>query len=92
MTINLPAGLESLIDWGWPDALWVAAEVRDERTYTIWILNIDGTYTEWMASLSFDERWSVSPVRGPWHTAETDGHEGNNQWRRIRSRHKAGGN
>lgn len=79
--MDLPKGLQDLIDYSWPDALWVAGEARGEDFYTIWILNLDSTYTEWNASLSLDERWTLSPVRGPWHTAETDGDERNGQWR-----------
>lgn len=82
--MNLPQGLEELVDYAWPDALWVAGEIRDDTTYTIWILNIDETYTEWLASLSLDERWTLSPVRGPWHTGEKRKNErrGRRQWRK----------
>jgi hypothetical protein len=86
--MNLPQGLQEIIDYAWPDALWIAAEVHSDTAYTIWILNLDYTYTEWTASLSLDERWTLSPTRGPWHTNETGVNEGNKQWRRIRSRHK----
>jgi hypothetical protein len=87
VTINLPPGLNEIIEYAWPDALWVAAEIRDDETYTLWVLNLDSTYTEWIATLSLDERWTLSPVRGPWHTNETDGNERNTQWRGIRSQH-----
>jgi hypothetical protein len=78
--MNLPPGLMEIIDYGWPDALWVAGEARADDAYTIWILNIDSTYTEWLASLSWDGRWTLSPVRGPWHTAETGRKRSEDGW------------
>lgn len=80
-----------MLDFGWPDALWIAAEQHSERCYVIWILDCDYSYNEWIAHLSLDERWTVSPVRGPWHTAETgkQGKEGTQQWRGIKGRSKA---
>ena len=81
---KIPAALDDLIRLKYPDALWVATERHSERCIIVWILNFNYTYTEWVAHLSLDDRWTLSPVRGPWHTAETGVHErkGGTQWRK----------
>ena len=81
---QLPAALDDLIRYRWPDALWVATERHSGRCIIVWILDLDYSYTEWVAHLSLDDRWTVSPVRGPWHTAETgvSGPKGGKQWRK----------
>jgi len=52
------------IDWRWPDALWVSLERHSDEAFTIWILDADDTYTEWLAAYSLDHRWTLSPRRG----------------------------
>lgn len=81
---SIPPALDDLLVYGWPDALWVATERKSDRCVIVWILDIDYTYTEYVAHLSLDDRWTVSPVRGPWHTAETgvSSTKGGKQWRK----------
>lgn len=67
----LPPELDRTIDFGYPDALWVAAERHSDECYTIWVLDQDYLYREMRAHLSLDGRWTLSPTRGPWHTSET---------------------
>lgn len=62
--MQLPADLDSLLDEFWPDALWIAGQRISDEVYTLWILDLDYSYTEWLACLSLDGRWTVSP-RGP---------------------------
>lgn len=69
--MNLPLELDRTIDFGYPDALWIAAEKHSDECYTVWVLDVDYLYHELRAHLSVDERWTLSPARGPWHTSET---------------------
>jgi hypothetical protein len=79
----LPTQLEELIDYRWPDSLWVSAEKHSETCYTIWVLDIDYSYNEARATFSLAERWTLSPVRGPWHTAETGSLQERFTWERT---------
>ena len=58
--------LNRLLDWFKPDALWVEVELHSDQAATVWILDADDTYTEWLASLSLDDRWTLSPRGGIW--------------------------
>jgi hypothetical protein len=62
----IPAELDMLIDWQWPNALMVGATRHSDSVYSVYILDLDYTYTKWLASLSLDHRWSLSPREGPW--------------------------
>jgi len=87
----LPVELEDLLAWRFPDALWIATEVKSDRCIVTWILDSDYGYNEWIAHLSLDHRWTLSPVRGPWHTPET-GHrtrKARRKWRKKRRRPEA---
>lgn len=53
--------LDDLIVYGWPDALWVECEMHSQEAYTVWILDADYTYGRWLAALSLDGRWTLSP-------------------------------
>ena len=69
----LPDALERTLDWGWPDALWIAAERHADDTFTVWILDLDLRYNEYRCCLSVDGRWTVSPVGGPvWASRTTE--------------------
>lgn len=57
----LPRDLDETISWLAPDALWVSAKRHSDYVYSVWILDVDYSYTEWLASLSFDQRWTLSP-------------------------------
>lgn len=54
--------LDSIVAFRHPDALWVEAEVHSSHCHTVWVLDADGTYYEWRAHLSHDNRWTLSPV------------------------------
>ena len=81
---SLPEALEQLIDWRWPDSLWTAYEMHSEECYTVWILDLDYSYNEWLATLSLDGRWTVSPRNVQCYDYETDRdlQETGHQWRR----------
>lgn len=59
--MSLPLDLDALIDWRWPDSLWVAAERHSDQAFTIWILDLDHSYNEWLATLALDGHWTLSP-------------------------------
>jgi hypothetical protein len=61
VTILNRALLEEVIGCGWPDHLWSQIEWKSPQAAVVWILDWDYTYTEWMASLSLDGRWTLSP-------------------------------
>jgi hypothetical protein len=58
---EIPAELDDLIDYGWPDALMVGATPHGESTYTLYILDLDYSYSRHLACLSADGRWTISP-------------------------------
>lgn len=64
--LERPPALEELIDWRWPDALWVTSRMHSKLCYTVNVLDLDYSYTVWRAHLSDDGRWTLSPVEGPW--------------------------
>jgi hypothetical protein len=78
--MELPNALNELIDYRWPDSLWVAGEMHSEQAYTIWVLDIDYSYNEARACLSLDGRWTLSPVGGPWHTVESGQRSKESSW------------
>jgi hypothetical protein len=89
--VVLPDTLADLIDYRWPDALWVAAERHSERCITFWVLDLDYKYTEWIAHLSLDDRWTLSPVGGPWEngTGNKYARKGRRKWRKRARRLRA---
>jgi hypothetical protein len=58
---EIPADLDDLIDYRWPDALMVGATAHGESTYTLYILDLDYSYSRHLACLSDDGRWTISP-------------------------------
>lgn len=68
--VAIPKHLDEIIDYAFPDALMVGHTAHAEDTYSIYILGLDYSYTKWLASLSLDNRWTLSPISGPW---ENDG-------------------
>lgn len=70
MTNPYPAALDEVIDYRFPDALWVEVTMHSEEAGSIWILDLDYTYTRWLASLSLDGRWTLSPREGFKYDAE----------------------
>lgn len=81
---TLPAALEFLLGEAFPDALWIDAKKVSDFTYVLWMLDLDYSYNEWIAHLSIDHRWTLSPVRGPCYDTVTtpDGREHRGQWRK----------
>lgn len=69
--VTIPQHLDESVAYLYPDALWVAYERHSDEAYTLWVLDLDYSYNELRACLSLDGRWTLSPVRGPWHTYET---------------------
>jgi hypothetical protein len=57
----IPGRLDEIIDYAFPDALMVGATCHSDGAYTIYILDLDYSYTRWLASLSLDDRWTLSP-------------------------------
>jgi hypothetical protein len=53
--------LDDLVCYAFPDALWVSSARLANDTYRVWVLDLDYSYTEWLASLSLDYRWTLSP-------------------------------
>jgi len=53
--------LEELIDWAFPDALWVDYHRHADDCYTVFVLDLDYSYTGYRAHLSLDHRWTLSP-------------------------------
>jgi hypothetical protein len=66
VTIKPPQALDELVAWAFPDALWITFEPHSDEAFTVNILDLDYTYTVWLATLSLDERWTLSPRGGPW--------------------------
>jgi hypothetical protein len=84
--MHLPAALDDLIAYLEPDALWVAGERHSEDAYTVWVLTLDYSYNEYLASLSLDGRWTVSPRSGPCYDDVTTPIRGRTDplWREMR--------
>jgi hypothetical protein len=58
--------LDELLDWWQPDALWITKEWFSPTTCEVGILHLDYRMTVWLATLSLDQRWTLSPRGGPW--------------------------
>jgi hypothetical protein len=58
--------LSELLEWFAPDALWITQEWFSDEVCEIGILNLDYRMTVWLATLSLDGRWTLSPRGGPW--------------------------
>lgn len=61
--MKLPPALDELIDYAYPDSLWVAGQQHSDGFYTVWVLDVDSCYNELRASLSLDQRWTLTPVQ-----------------------------
>lgn len=59
---EIPKRLDEIIDYAFPDALMVGATCHSAHAYSIYVLDLDYSYTKWLASLSLDNRWTLSPV------------------------------
>lgn len=86
--MEIPEALNELLDWRFPDALWVSFQRHSRYVYTVWIMDLDYSYNEYLACLSFDNRWTLSPRSVRCYDFETQLKiEGNEDaWRRGRGR------
>lgn len=84
---TLPVAIWDLLDTLAPDALWIASEQHSEQAYTIWYLDLDYSYNEWLATLSLDGRWTLSPRSGPCYDNVTTPVQDDKgvSWRKIRA-------
>lgn len=62
MTKELPYDLELALSYAYPDFIACEAFRHSAEVWTLLVLDLDGTYNTWRASLSLDERWTLSPV------------------------------
>jgi hypothetical protein len=60
--LAFPDSLDAIIDYAFPDALMVGGTRHSERAFTIYVLDLNYSYTRWLASLSLDGRWTLSPL------------------------------
>jgi hypothetical protein len=60
---NLPEGLQEIIAYAFGCSPVVVGDAGDETLYRLIVLGEDGELYEWIASLSLDHRWTLSPVR-----------------------------
>lgn len=54
--------LVELVEWRYPDALDIDYQPHSETAVTVHVLDLDMSYDRWIASLSLDGRWTLSPV------------------------------
>jgi len=57
----IPESLDHLVDYAYPDSLWVGYERHSEWAYTLWVLDLDFSYNEYLACKSLNDRWTLSP-------------------------------
>jgi hypothetical protein len=58
---TLPQGIELLLGRKFPDCLAVEGYRHSDGVWTLVILDLDYSYTVWLACLSLDQRWTLSP-------------------------------
>lgn len=61
----IPERLDRIVDYLYPDALMVGATPHDDETWTLYILDLDYSYDQWLATISLAGTWTLSPVSGP---------------------------
>jgi hypothetical protein len=66
VTKDPPYDLDQLVSYLYPDALWVTFDQHSAEVWTVNVLDLDYRYTVWRANLSLDDRWTLSPIAGPW--------------------------
>jgi hypothetical protein len=54
--------LYSLIEEFFPDLHDLQVDWHSPQAATVWMLDRDWKYTRWLASLSLDQRWTLSPL------------------------------
>lgn len=58
--------LDELLDWWAPDCWQLDIKWISPTVASIEVLDVDFKFTVWLATLSLDLRWTLSPVAGPW--------------------------
>lgn len=61
MTNNLPIDLLDTISYAFGTSPVIVGDAGDTTVYTLMVLGEDGELYEWLASLSLDGRWTLSP-------------------------------
>lgn len=61
MITNLPDDLLDTISYAFGTSPVVVGDAGDATVYTLMVLGDDGELYEWLASLSLDGRWTLSP-------------------------------
>jgi hypothetical protein len=51
-------------------------ERKSGSCYVLWTLTDEGWYDEWVANLSLDFNWTLTPVRGPCYDDVTTPNDG----------------
>lgn len=65
MTLYTPSGLVDIVLYRFPDALDLHYERHSDEAWTVYVLDIDYSYSRWLACLSLDDRWTLSPRAVP---------------------------
>lgn len=73
MTNDLPPVLQELLLDAFGDAEVLARPHSRDSVYTLYVLDDDGCVYRWLASLSLDGRWTVSPRGLTWQSDSTFG-------------------
>lgn len=58
----LPPALDELISFGFPDALWIEYVPASTEAGTLYVLDLDYSYTVWRCCLGLSGRWTISPT------------------------------
>lgn len=56
-----PTELDQLIDFAFPEAVAVEGIRHSDEAFTIVVLDVNLSQTVWLAALSLDHRWTLSP-------------------------------
>lgn len=61
LTLKNARELDELIDWAFPDALWIEIGRHSDEAATVYVYDLDYKYTRWLACISLNDRWTLSP-------------------------------
>jgi hypothetical protein len=64
--------LDELLDWWAPDCWQLDQHWYSHECCRIELLDREFRFTVWLASLSLDHRWTLSPVAGPWQSSPSE--------------------
>jgi hypothetical protein len=60
--IKPPLDLRELCEWAFSDALDIDYDMVSDEVCIVWMLRAGYSYEKWLASLSLDHRWTLSPL------------------------------